>query len=123
MAVLATFARVHVDDLAVALPAFVRLTGEQPRLRFSHRGLELAAIGGFLLLAGTAEALAPFRATHATAIVESVDEALRITEEHGGEILNGPDEVPTGRNVTVRLPGGAIVEYVEFHEEARSARA
>ncbi|MFB6889350.1 VOC family protein [Kitasatospora sp. NPDC056327] len=118
MPVVRTYTRVYVDDLDTALPAFVGLTGEQPSLRFAYRGLELAAVGGHLLLAGTPEALAPYRATHATVIITSLDEALALLAEHGGEILDGPNTVPTGRNVTVRHPGGAIVEYVEHHEEA-----
>ena len=123
MPVLATFARVYVDDLDVALPTFVELTGEQPRLRFAYRDLDLASIGGYLLLAGSEEALAPYRGTHATAIVESIDQVLHIAEQHGGEILDGPNEVPTGRNLTVQHPGGATIEYVQFHAAARSALA
>ncbi|MEU0332027.1 hypothetical protein [Streptomyces sp. NPDC006193] len=123
MTVLATLARVYVDDLDVALPTFVELTGEQPRLRFTYRGLDLASVGGYLLLAGSEEALAPYRGTHATAIVESIDRILSLTERHGGEILDGPNEVPTGRNLTVQHPGGAVIEYVQFHAAARSAFA
>lgn len=115
MTVLATLARVYVDNLDVALPTFVALTGEQPRLRFTYRDLELASIGGYLLLAGSQEALAPYRGTHATAIVESIDRVLRMTEQHGGKVIDGPNEVPTGRNLTVRHPGGATIEYVQFH--------
>nr|WP_214661582.1 hypothetical protein [Streptomyces polyasparticus] len=121
--VLATLARVYVDDLDVALPTFVELTGEQPRLRFTYRGLDLASVGGYLLLAGSEEALAPYRGTHATAIVESIDRILSIIEQHGGEILDGPNEVPTGRNLTVQHPGGATIEYVQFHAAARSTLA
>lgn len=121
MTVLATLARVYVDDLDVALPTFVELTGEQPGMRFTYRGLDLASIGGYLLLAGSEEALAPYRGTHATAIVESLDRILTISEQYGGEILDGPNEVPTGRNLTVRYPGGATLEYVQFHATARSA--
>ncbi|MEU8032688.1 hypothetical protein AB0C13_29325 [Streptomyces sp. NPDC049099] len=121
--VLATLARVYVDDLDVALPTFVELTGEQPRLRFTYRELELASIGGYLLLAGSQEALAPYRGTHATTIVESIDRILHITEQHGGKVLDGPNEVPTGRNLTVQHPGGATIEYVQFHAAARSAFA
>lgn len=122
MPVLATLARVYVDDLDTALPTFVELTGEQPRLRFTHRGLELANIGGYLLLAGTEEALAPYRNTHATAIVASLDAVLHIRDERGGEILDGPNDVPTGRNMTLRHPGGATIEYVEFTTAAPSAK-
>ncbi|MEV4738831.1 hypothetical protein [Streptomyces sp. NPDC049555] len=123
VSVLATLARVYVDDLDVALPTFVELTGEQPRLRFTYRDLELASVGGYLLLAGSEEALAPYRGTHATTIVDSLDHVLHITEAHGGRILDGPNDVPTGRNLTVRHPGGATIEYVEFHETARSTLA
>ncbi|MFI7005379.1 hypothetical protein [Streptomyces sp. NPDC050145] len=123
MTVLTTLARVYVDDLDVALPTFVELTGEEPRLRCTYRGLNLASVGGYLLLAGSEESLAPYRGTHATAIVESIDQILSITEQHGGEILDGPNEVPTGRNLTVRHPGGATIEYVQLHEAARSALA
>ncbi|MFJ8210480.1 hypothetical protein [Streptomyces sp. NPDC096033] len=123
MPALATLARVYVDDLDVALPTFVELTGEQPRLRFAYRDLTLASIGGFLLLAGTEEALAPYRGTHATALVESIDQVVRLTERDGGDILDGPNEVPTGRNLTVRHPGGATIEYVEFDAAALSALA
>ncbi|WP_225823733.1 hypothetical protein [Streptomyces naphthomycinicus] len=121
--VLATLARVYVDDLDVALPTFVELTGEQPRLRFTYRDLDLASVGGYLLLAGSREALAPYRGTHATTIVESIDQVLRLVEEHGGELLDGPNEVPTGRNLTVRHPGGATIEYVQFHAAARATLA
>lgn len=114
MRLLTTLARVYVDDLDAALPTFVALTGEQPRLRFAYRELELAGIGGYLLIAGTEEALAPYRATHATAVVASVAEVGQYADEHGGVVLDGPNEVPTGWNLTVRHPGGAIIEYVEF---------
>jgi hypothetical protein len=114
---LTTFARVYVDAMDTALPTFLALTGEQPKLRFAYGDLELAVIGGYLLIAGTEEALAPFRGTHATTIVESIDEAVALAGEHGGEVLSGPDDVPTGRNLTVRHPGGATIEYVEFTAE------
>ncbi|WP_037648327.1 hypothetical protein [Streptomyces flavidovirens] len=40
------------------MPTSVELTGEQPRSRFGYRDLELATVGGYLLLAGSEEALA-----------------------------------------------------------------
>lgn len=109
MPALATLARVYVDDLDAALPTFTALAGEQPRLRFTYRDLELAGVGAFLLIAGTPEALAPYRDTHATVIVDSLDDVLTT-----GTVLDGPNVVPTGRNATLRHPGGAIIEYVQF---------
>lgn len=121
MTVLATFARSYVDDLDAALPAFRALTGEDPRLRFSHRGIELAVIGGFLLLAGPPEALAPVRATHATVVVDALTPVLDRAAREGAEILAPPRAAPTGRNLVVRHVGGAVIEYVEFDAATRAA--
>ncbi|MEV6134404.1 hypothetical protein AB0M05_47735 [Streptomyces violaceusniger] len=38
------------------------------------------------------------------------------------EIVRGPQAVPTGRNLTAKLPGGAQIEYVEW-DEAQWERA
>ncbi|WP_406674879.1 hypothetical protein WBK31_12635 [Nonomuraea sp. N2-4H] len=114
MAVRATYARIYVDDLDTALPTFTALTGTQPDLRFTYGDVELASIGGCLLVAGTPQALAPYRDVQATAIVDSIDDVFAIVAKEGGETLDGPNDVPTGRNLTVRHPGGAIVEYVEI---------
>ncbi|MFE4534699.1 hypothetical protein ACFRKB_06400 [Streptomyces scopuliridis] len=114
MPVSETLARVYVDDIDTALPMFVDLTGEQPRPRVSHRGVEIVRVGNYLLLTGSEEALSVCRGTHATSITDSMDRALRITDLHGGEIVDGPAENPVGRSLTVRYPGGAIIEYVEI---------
>ncbi|MEU7278188.1 hypothetical protein AB0A69_05255 [Streptomyces sp. NPDC045431] len=114
MPVLATYARVYVDDLDTALPTFQALTGTEPELRFAYRGVELAAVGAYLLVAGTAEELAPFREVQATTVVQGLDEILELVADEGGRILDGPNEVPTGRNLTVLHPGGAVIEYVAF---------
>jgi hypothetical protein len=42
-------------------------------------------------------------------LVDSLDEILT-----SGTVLDGPNTVPTGRNATLRHPGGAVIEYVEF---------
>ncbi|MEV0646191.1 hypothetical protein AB0I28_13100 [Phytomonospora sp. NPDC050363] len=119
MAVLKTYARVYVDDLDAALPVLSSLVGEGPRWRESFAGLELAGLGGLLLIAGDGEALAPFRSTHATAVVDDLDAARRILEAHGAELLEEPFDAPNGRGFTARQPGGAIVEYVEWRQALR----
>ncbi|MEV7802946.1 hypothetical protein AB0O28_08360 [Microbispora sp. NPDC088329] len=61
----------------------------------------------------------------ATVIVDSLDEVFAIVEREGGSTLDGPNEVPTGRNLKIRHPGGAITEYVEFDSakvQAQSAQ-
>ncbi|MEV7617459.1 hypothetical protein [Streptomyces sp. NPDC089799] len=122
MPVLATFARVYVDDLDTALPTFTALTGQEPTLRFPYRGLELASVGGYLLVAGAEADLAPFRNVQATTIVSSIEEVLELAGKLGGEVLSGPNEVPTGRNLTVRHPGGAVIEYVQFADAQPAPR-
>ena len=114
MKVLTALARVYVDDLDAALPTLRELTGEEPGLRFPYAGVEVARIGGLLVVAGTEEAVAPFRRVQATLLVDDLDGLLRA---QGGELLDGPNQVPTGRNATARHPGGAVFEYVEFAKD------
>ncbi|MFC5184526.1 VOC family protein [Actinomadura harenae] len=123
MAVVTTFARVYVSDLDAALPTFEALTAAKPGLRFSYKDLELASIGGYLLVAGTPEALAPYRAVQATTVVDDLDDVFAIVEREGGETVDGPNEVPTGRNLTIHHPGGAVIEYVEFDTAKVQAQA
>ncbi|WP_433254510.1 VOC family protein [Streptosporangium sp. CA-135522] len=118
--ILATYARLYVDGVDVTLPPLTELTGAEPALRFDYGDLELAGLEGFLLVAGTPGALAPFRETHATAIITDLAVVQRILRTHGGQVLAGPEEVPTGRNMTVRHAGGAIIEYVEFSSTVRA---
>ncbi|MBO1331404.1 VOC family protein [Streptomyces sp. VRA16 Mangrove soil] len=113
MKVLRTLARLYVDDLDRALPSLRALTGEDVRMRFPYADVELAGIGGFLVVAGTEEALAPFRDVRSTVLVDDLDGLGDLLDAHGGEILSGPHQVPTGRNATVRHPGGIVFEYVE----------
>jgi predicted enzyme related to lactoylglutathione lyase len=114
MAIRGTYARMYVDDLDTALSTFIALTGADPGLRFTYRDVELASIGDFLLVAGTTQALAPFRDVQATVIVDSLDDVFELVAQEGGQTLDGPNKVPTGRNLTILHPGGAVIEYVEF---------
>ncbi|MFG2848805.1 hypothetical protein ACGF12_37500 [Kitasatospora sp. NPDC048296] len=67
--------------------------------------------------AGAEEALAPFRRVQATVLVDDLDGLGQLLRVQGGELLDGPNEVPTGRNATARHPGGAVFEYVEFAKD------
>lgn len=115
MKVLRTLIRIYVEDLDSAVDFYEKLLGVKCDLRFLYRevGLELASVGQFLLLCGSAEALKPFHDTQATLIVDSVDEFKQFLEQNGTEIIRGTKVVPTGKNMTVKHPDGAIVEYVE----------
>ena len=34
----------------------------------------------------------------------------------GAQVLRGPQQVPAGRNLTARLPGGIQIEYVQWDQ-------
>jgi len=115
MKVLQTLSRLYVNDLNSALELYEELLGIPAAMRFQipQIGLELVKIGDILLIAGSEEALKPFRSTQATFLVDSLDEFRAFLDEKGAEVIRGPDKVPTGRNMTVRHPDGSVIEYVE----------
>ena len=53
---------------------------------------------------------------------QPVRHGLHIANEAEAHIIRGPQEVPTGRNLTAELPGGVRIEYVEW-DEAQWERA
>jgi catechol 2,3-dioxygenase-like lactoylglutathione lyase family enzyme len=120
MKVLKTLSRLYIPDLNSALDFYEDLLGTPAAMRFEipQIGLELAQVGDILLIAGSDEALKPFRSTQATFLVDSLDEFRAYLEEKGAEIIRGPDKVPTGRNMTVRHPDGSVIEYVEHSNTA-----
>ncbi|MPN53990.1 hypothetical protein SDC9_201659 [bioreactor metagenome] len=89
------------------------------RFQVPQVGLELAQIGDILLIAGSEEALKPFRITQATFLVDSLDEFRAFLEERGAEIIRRPAKVPTGWNMTVKHPDGSVIEYVEHSEPSK----
>lgn len=115
MRVLGIYTRLLVNTLDQSLPFYEELlqTRSKNRFRYPEMHLELAQVGNFLLIAGSDEALAPFRDTIATILVDSLSEFKAYLEVHGSKILRGPRQVPTGINMTVRHPDGTVIEYVE----------
>lgn len=119
MKVLKTLSRLYVNDLTSALEFYEELLYTPAAMRFEipQIGLELAQVGDILLIAGSDEALKPFRSTQATFLVDSLDKFKAYLEEKGAEIIRGPSKVPTGRNMTLRHPDGSVIEYVEHIKE------
>jgi predicted enzyme related to lactoylglutathione lyase len=115
MKVLKTLSRLYVNDLQAAIEFYEELLNNPVArcLELPQIGLELAQIGDILLVAGSDEALKPFRSTQVTFLVDSLDEFKVYLGEKGAEIIRGPNEVPTGRNMTVRHSDGSVIEYVE----------
>ncbi|MBU7598538.1 VOC family protein [Streptomyces sp. P38-E01] len=117
MAILKTCARLWADDLDQALPLLEELTGERPHLRLGFEAVGLAAVGDFLVVAGPAEERAKYSHASATVVVDDLD-TLRTTLKATGATLTTPvTDGPTGRFLYARHPGGAGVEYVQWHPE------
>lgn len=123
MKILAILTRVYLSPevLAPAIAFYEELFGKSCQLRFSYPavGLELAQVSSILLIAGTEAALEPYRTTHSTFLVDSLDEFQQHLEQGDTLIISQPKSVPTGRNMRVMHPDGLVVEYVEHAPSAQ----
>ncbi|MCC5476302.1 VOC family protein [Streptomyces sp. NPDC059680] len=112
MEILGASLRICVDDLETAIPFYERLSGGRA-LRFGRGGVQVAAIGSFLLMSGPEEELEILRKVAATIAVEDVDEAHRLLTDLGARIIAGPVPTPVGRNLIAMHPDGSVFEYVD----------
>lgn len=99
-----------------------KLFGQKCKLRFKYpeKGLELAMVGSFLLISGSAAHLKPFTETRVTFLVDSIDEFMGFLTKHDSTILEYPKSVPTGKNMRVKHPDGLVAEYVEHKTEDKA---
>ncbi|WGL51641.1 hypothetical protein P5P86_16975 [Nocardioides sp. BP30] len=104
-------ARVFVDDLDTALPAYEALAGGVETKRFEFRDVRLAWVGPFLLLQVAPERRAEYE-RRATLIVDDIEAARSVVEEYGGEVLEGPAPAPNGARMIARHVDGAVFEYI-----------
>ncbi|MEW2295419.1 VOC family protein [Streptomyces sp. NPDC006743] len=112
MEILGTSLRVCVDDLETAVPFYERLAGASA-LRFERGGVEVAAVGCFLLMSGPEAELEVLRKVAATIAVTDVDEAQRVLTGLGARVVAGPVATPGGRNLIAVHPDGSVYEYVD----------
>jgi len=78
--VLQVLNRFYVQNIDQAIGFYENLLGVKCRLRFQYKEakLELAQIGNILILAGSEEALEPFKDTKATFVVNSIEDLKKI---------------------------------------------
>jgi predicted enzyme related to lactoylglutathione lyase len=112
MDILGATLRVCVDDLEAAVPFYERLAGA-PAQRFGRGGVQVAAVGCFLLMSGPQSELEVLRKVAATIAVTDVDEAHKTLTELGADVIAGPVATPVGRNLIARHPDGSVYEYVD----------
>jgi len=116
MKALKILSRLYVNDLDASISFYEALTGAKCESRFAYKekALELAQIGNLLLIAGSEQALAPFRATQITVLIDSISEYKEFLLNSGAVIIRDITKVPTGFNMTAKHKDGTITEYVEF---------
>ncbi|WAZ25154.1 VOC family protein [Streptomyces cinnabarinus] len=112
MEILGATLRVCVDDLEAAVPFYERLAGGRAQ-RFGRGGVEVAAVGCFLLMSGPEEELEVLRKVAATIAVKDVEEARDVLVELGARVIAGPVPTPGGRNLIAMHPDGTVYEYVD----------
>lgn len=84
---------------------------------FPEAGLRLAMVGAFLLIEGTDEALAPFKSTTGTLLVDDVQPYYDKLVAAGAEIVFPLQVVPTGAAFNAVHPDGTVVEYVHHRPD------
>lgn len=119
--ILKTYARLWVADLDASLPLLEQLVGRGPDARFPFGDVELAAIGDFLVIAGTPEALEPHRQATGPVIVEDLDALEAAVVAAGATITQQAQPSETGRFLYARHADGSLVEYVQWNPELVAA--
>lgn len=106
---------VPIADFDATVAVYQRLFGQAARLGFDYpdKGLRLAQVGQLLLIGGDDAALAPFRDTAMTLLVDDIAGFASYLPSMGADIVRPVQNVPSGRNMLVRHPDGALVEYVQ----------
>ncbi|MFF8860467.1 MULTISPECIES: VOC family protein [unclassified Streptomyces] len=112
MEILGASLRICVDDIDTAIPFYERLAGGRAQ-RFDRGGVQVAAVGSFLLMSGPEAELEILRRVTATIAVKDVEEAHRLLTDLGARVLAGPVPTPAGRNLLAMHPDGSVFEYVD----------
>ncbi|MFF4754427.1 VOC family protein [Streptomyces sp. NPDC002514] len=112
MEILGASLRICVDDLDTAIPFYERLAGGRA-MRSASGGVQVAAVGSFLLMSGPEAELELLRKVTATIAVKDVDEAHRLLTDLGAHVLAGPVPTPAGRTLLAMHPDGSVFEYVD----------
>jgi hypothetical protein len=115
--ILKTYARLWVSDLDATLPLLEAIVGRPADLRFAFDDLELGAIGDFLVIAGSPEALAKHREATGPVVVSDLAELEATVVAAGAQIVAPVAESATGSFLYARHPDGSLVEYVQWKPE------
>ncbi|HLI87179.1 MAG TPA: VOC family protein [Ktedonobacteraceae bacterium] len=119
MKILQVITRLYLskEQLEASISFYESLFGEGSRLRATYPdGIEAVQVGPLLLMAGPDQALAPFRATQANFLVDSLGEWKDFLEKSGAALIEEPHQAPTGPEMRVKHPDGTVIKYVQYHD-------
>src|SRR5579883_1784278 len=104
------------EQLAESIAFYEAQFSTQCSLResYSHIGVEAAQIGPLLLLAGSQQALEPFKDAKANFLVDSLADWQEFLMHHDATLLEEPKQAATGWEMRVRHPDGNCVKYIEY---------
>jgi len=108
---------VPVPDLETGLSFYCEALRHRLKWRndaVGQAGLELPD-GDSELVLTTRQSLQP------NWLVDSVDEAVGLLTDHGGDLVAGPFDIPVGRAAVVRDPFGNILVLVDLSKGAYTA--
>jgi len=107
----------HGLEAAVAFYERLQDVAADGGFPFPQAGLRLAMVGAFLLIEGSDEALAPFRSTTGTLLVDDVQPYYERLVAAGAQIVFPLQVVPTGAAFNAIHPDGTVVEYVHHRPD------
>jgi predicted enzyme related to lactoylglutathione lyase len=122
MKILKTYARWLTDDVDAVLASLRELLGHAEDYRFALTPtVEIAGIGGFCLVAGDRNALAPYAGTVGPIVVDDLHGARDAILAAGMTVSRDETDCPTGRLFYARGADGTEIEYLQW-DAATSAR-
>ncbi|WP_372411173.1 lactoylglutathione lyase [Streptomyces luteireticuli] len=107
---------IDLDELDDRIALYERLQGVPADLRMpipDFGGLELAAVGGVLLIASERRFTPVQRRTAYSLIVPSLAAQLGLLAPTGTTVVEPTEEIVPGRRARVRYPDGSLAELVE----------
>ncbi|WP_223592652.1 VOC family protein [Neobacillus bataviensis] len=106
--------RIYVNDLEKAVPFYEGLfQTKATRFNYWSKGLDIAALGDFLLVSGTDEALSKVPDSAICFLVEDIEAYKTWLLDNGAVIRQDITKDFSGYSMIVEQPDGMVVEYVE----------
>lgn len=115
--ILKTYARVVTGDIEATLSTLRTLTAKEVDLRFTAGDTEIAAIGGFCVIAAPLEKQRALREVVGPIIVDDLLQTRTDLLKHGAIIVQDTFDAPTGTVLYARNNDGVIVEWLQFSTE------